>query len=65
MDCWVTGQGAARLIGGRGLFDGSLTDFSSDVNSVNIKSSRIKHYAYLESDRMLQTRCDSAHEVMQ
>ena len=25
MDCWVTGQCAAKLIGGRGLFDGSLT----------------------------------------
>ena len=44
MDCWVTGQCAAKLIGARGLFDGSLIDFSSDVNSVN-KSSRTKHYA--------------------
>ena len=58
MDCWVTGRWAAKLICGRGLFDGSLIDFSSDVNSVN-KRSRIKHYVYrytrvLESDKTLQ-----------
>ena len=26
MDCWVTGGCAAKLIGGRGLLDGSLID---------------------------------------
>ena len=26
MDCWVTGRCAAKLIGGRGLFDGSSLD---------------------------------------
>ena len=46
MDCWVTSRCADKLISGRGLFDGSLIDFLSDVNSVNIKSSRIKHYMY-------------------
>ena len=48
MDCWVTGRCAAKLIGGRGLFDGSLIDFSSDVNSVN-KSSQIIHIPILYS----------------
>ena len=75
MDCWVTGRCAAKLIGGRGLFDGSSIDFSSDANSVN-ESSRIKHYAYMHIHRYLciyigisktrvrqniiQTRCDPA-----
>ena len=40
MDCWVTGQCAAELIGGRGLFDGSLTEVES--NTVN--SSKKKPY---------------------
>ena len=31
MGGWVTGRCAAKLTGGRGLFDGSLIDFSSDV----------------------------------
>ena len=69
MDCWVTGRCAAKLIGGRGLFDGSLIDFSFDANSVN-ESSRIKHYAcmhipilYLKTrvrQNVIQTRCDPA-----
>ena len=53
MDCWVTGRCAAKLIGGRELFDGFSIDIHlHDVNSVN-KSSRIKHYVYLESDKTL------------
>ena len=52
MDCWVTGRCAAKLISGQGLFDGSLIDLLSDVNSVN-KSSPIKHYVYSESDETL------------
>ena len=69
MDCWVTGRCAAKLIGGRGLFDGSSIDFSSDTNSVN-ESSRIKHYAYMHiptlysktrvRQNVIQTRCDPA-----
>ena len=39
---------ASKLIGGRGLFDGS----SHLINSVN-KSSRIKRYVYSESDKTL------------
>ena len=74
MDCWVTGRCAAKLIGGRGLFDGSLIDFSSDANSVN-ESSRIKHYAYmhipytlLENSSQTKRYSDSlrsSYEVMQ
>ena len=69
MDCWVTGRCTAKLIGGRGLFDDSSVDFSSDANSLN-ESSRIKHYAYMHipilysktrvRQNVIQTRCDPA-----
>ena len=49
MDCRVTGRSAAKLIGGRGLFE--LTK-SHLINSVH-KSSRIKHHVYSESDKTL------------
>ena len=31
MNCWVTGQCAAELIGSRGLFDGSLIEVESNT----------------------------------
>ena len=46
-DCWVTGRCAAKLIGGRGLFDGSFMDQVSSDKFIN-KSSGIKHYVYSE-----------------
>ena len=74
MDCWVTGRCAAKLIGGRGLFDGSLIDFSSDANSVNEEQSNQTLYIYAYTYTLLvnssQTKrysdsLRSSYEVMQ